>query len=382
MNFALKDKRKEQTPLIVYITNQGRFKYSPGIRIEVKHWDHHRKQVKRSHPNHLMINQNIRNIESNLTDLYLDAKLKGIVLTNQMIKDHLNKAIGIEKDDSQDLIKFIEKVIRQREMDSKFRESTIRQYRSTLEHLKKLAPIRFSDVDIDFFYNFLELFDGYAQNTKWNRVKQLKTFLRLAHERGLTDNQIYKSSEFSVKKAKRKDKFFYNEKVLDKLYRHRFESKKLDRVRDMFIILCWTGLRISDLPKVQLKNIDEHNLVITTQKTGQSVTVPLAPEVEAILSKYNNDLPIIADSNFNKYLKEMAHEAKLPNASRLTSHVGRISFACNLWIMGVPDKVICEFGGWASPVEYSKYLDGLTQKDHQEKLSKFWDDNKNVMKAI
>jgi integrase len=62
----------------------------------------------------------------------------------------------------------------------------------------------------------------------------------------------------------------------------------LEKTRDIFIIGYHTGLRVSD-----------------TEKTGESVYIPVHWQVRAILKKYSGLPPLITDPKLNTRLKEL-----------------------------------------------------------------------------
>src|SRR3954452_1017827 len=72
-------------------------------------------------------------------------------------------------------------------------------------------------------------------------------------------------------------------------------NERLDKVRDLFIIACYTGLRFSDLIQLRDANlIDKKTKVkIKTQKTGEVVIIPLHRFIKEILIKNNGVTPPI-----------------------------------------------------------------------------------------
>ena len=89
----------------------------------------------------------------------------------------------------------------------------------------------------------------------------------------------------------------------------------MDRVRDLFLIGCCTGLRFSDLSLLSSDNIDNVESVITikTVKTGRTVVIPFGNAiVRQILQKYDNELPRVpSNQKFNDYIKEIAKKAEI-----------------------------------------------------------------------
>ena len=53
-----------------------------------------------------------------------------------------------------------------------------------------------------------------------------------------------------------------NEDELNKIYNYDFSKKpSLERVRDLFIIACWTGLRFGDWDQIEPYNITDDGLL-------------------------------------------------------------------------------------------------------------------------
>ena len=150
----------------------------------------------------------------------------------------------------------------------------------------------------------------------------------------------------------------------------------MDKVRDLFIIGCNTGLRFSDYTTIQPDDIQGDRLRIVTQKTNAKVIIPLMPDAKAILQKYNFQLPkAISNQKFNENLKKIAEEAGLKenvithitkggvNESKkqfkyelCTSHVARRSFATNYYKMGVDTLQIMAITGHKTEKDFLKYI--------------------------
>ncbi|MFC7669742.1 hypothetical protein ACFQT0_22015 [Hymenobacter humi] len=85
------------------------------------------------------------------------------------------------------------------------------------------------------------------------------------------------------------------------------QSPRLERVRDLFILQCYTGLRYSDVIRLQRADISGGFIRLETQKVVDGTNIPLFTQAEAILEKYGYNLAPLAISNpkQNKYLKEL-----------------------------------------------------------------------------
>ena len=194
---------------------------------------------------------------------------------------------------------------------------TIQIYKRTYELLKDYSrsrrrTINFRDVDLDFYYDFVEFVKenrNLANNTIGKHIRTIKVFLNDATERGLNESNAYRSRKFQIS-GEYIEKIYLTEFELDKISKLDLKhNKRLDRVRDLFLVGCWTGLRFSDLATLSRDNISGENFKIRTQKTDEHVVIPIHPVVRDILKKYENDeniLPnVISNAKMNEYIKEV-----------------------------------------------------------------------------
>lgn len=118
--------------------------------------------------------------------------------------------------------------------------------------------------------------------------------------------------------------------------------ERLDKVRDVFLFCCYTGLAYADVSKLTQQHLfkgeDSHTWIkISRTKTGTQSLIPIIPQGLLILDKYtplmnnaNSDLllPIISNQNLNKYLKEIGEITGIKK--RLSMHLGRHTFATTI----------------------------------------------------
>ena len=65
-------------------------------------------------------------------------------------------------------------------------------------------------------------------------------------------------------------------------------KQSLDRVRDVFLFQCFTGLRYSDVYNLRRSDIKEDHIEVTTIKTSDSLVIELNEYSKAILEKYQD----------------------------------------------------------------------------------------------
>lgn len=225
-------------------------------------------------------------------------------------------------------------------------------------------------------------------------VDVLKQFMREAQRRGYHSKTDYQS--FSIKKEKT-TKFALSFEELEALYRMDLGgNNRLERVRDLFLIGAYTGLRFSDFTRIRPEHIETTKdgkkiLNITTQKTGQPVSILLLDIPETLLRKYDFAAPKMSNQKMNDYLKELGQlagmndkmivtntaggkrsEAVLSKWERLTTHVARRSFATNFYRDGTPAAVLMRITGHATERQFMQYIaiEGRANALHFAELQK------------
>ncbi|GAB6395246.1 MAG: Site-specific recombinase XerD [Bacteroidales bacterium] len=166
----------------------------------------------------------------------------------------------------------------------------------------------------------------------------------------------------------------------------------LDRVRDWFLLLAWTGSRFSDLEKVAKTDIKDGFITFRQQKTNNKVVIPLHPVVLEIMEKYSYNLPEqISNQKFNAYIKEACRIAEINDTETMTrtiggqlvtekfkkwehvsSHTGRRSFCTNMYKRGLPTLMIMSISGHRTEKSFLKYIK-VKQEEHAEMMKKAWD---------
>jgi integrase len=276
-----------------------------------------------------------------------------------------------------------------------------REYERTFYYLEKFAAakqrkIDFKDIDLNFYYDFVEYLQSLklAQNTIGKKIQTLKIFLNAATDRNLNVTRQFKSHRFTAI-SEQTESIYLNETELEKIYNLDLrQNKKFDRVRDLFLVGCWTGLRFSDWNQITPENIKDGFLELKQKKTGGAVVIPLHPVVTKIIKKHNGELPeLISSQKMNDYLKEVAEKAKINDTVHksitrggvkvskaykkyelVTTHTGRRSFATNLYKAGFPTLSIMQITGHKTEQAFLKYIK-VTPKEHAEKLRTFWQNN-------
>ena len=419
INFNLRDASgKSDTPINVVIRyNSLKLVVSSGETIDPKFWSKtkQRAKVDKRFPEHPEFNHRLTVIEAMVNNAFRKfLNNKEREPTVKEFREALNTDFKKEKPVEVTLFQFIEKFIgeapsRASEKTGKpIAKSTIQVYKNTLCLLNdfsksKRKKIDFEDIDLDFYFEFRSFLASekeHSENTIGKYIKTLKTFLNDATERGINKHLAFKSKRFKITQEQT-DTIYLNKKEIEALFELNLsKNQRLDRVRDLFIVGCWTGLRFSDLSTLEPHHFNEQRIKIRTQKTDQLISVPLHPFVLKIREKYkdltNNGLPpAISNVKMNAYLKELGQMIPSLNSSfevsftkgaerqtviknkweLLTTHTARRSFATNNFLDGVPAYSIMQITGHKTESSFLKYI-----KVGSEEHAKIMSDNWNKIK--
>ena len=355
-----------------------RFRYFFGISLKENKWSSVKQRVKASATNALNINTRLSEIAKETVRIYYEFLNKDITPSNALLKEKLDSSLkGISSQLT--FYEFVDEFI-ERSKNSK-KPATIKDYIYTVNDLKtfekyirrridwEAIDMKFYDAYMDYQYNV----KGNSQNLFGKRIKTLKTFLNDAYERGINKHLMYKGFKVLQKET---DAIYLTEDEIDKIYKlDLIDNKRLEKVRDLFIIECNTGVRFEDLMHIEKENILEDSIKIKIRKTGEVLHTLLLPITRKLLKKYNYQLPKISNTNYNKYIKEIGQLAGLTDSitintyksgkavslkkkkyELISSHTSRRSFATNSYKRGLSPILIMSIIGHKKESTFLKYI--------------------------
>ena len=248
--------------------------------------------------------------------------------------------------------------------NNKIKLVTKRSKRNTLNKLLKYnndKNILFSELTFTFCNGFINHLTGLKldQSTIQKNYKNCKSMVEDAIKHGFYSKRN-PFKDIQVKVIDKPVQALLPEQLeaIEKLTFETYETR-LETIRDMFLFSCYTGLRVSDLIKLnksQLKQTDKGlALTYTAQKTGKHGEIPLhalfplkdektTKPIKLIHKYISEDKDLIfkkySDQLYNRELKTIQHLAKID--FKLTSHAGRKTFGTTLARLGVSAFVIKE----------------------------------------
>lgn len=252
-----------------------------------------------------------------------------------------------------------------------------KSYGTTLNHLRnyfKRTRPSFEDIDLKFYNEFGDylLSLNLSKNTISNHWKHIKAIMHDAHVKKLHDNKEYESFKRSREES---DTIYLSEKELDAIYKLKLTGTKA-KVRDYFLIGCYTGLRYSDWDQLNSSIIKDGMASIRASKTGELSMIPIHPRVKAILKKYKGTLPRkLSIQKMNEYIKAIGLQAKInsdvetritkggkiskttqPKYKLMSTHTARRTFASILILKGVSPYLIMKITGHKTISSFEKYV--------------------------
>lgn len=259
--------------------------------------------------------------------------------------------------------------------------STIKNVNAFISRLEEYGKIKtFKDIT---YSNILD-FDAFlkktinSQPTLHKRHKYFERYIKLAIRKGISVENPYQNIE--IKRGKHKDPTFLTESELQKLIAYVPGNSKLERVKDLFLFQCFTGLAYVDMQafsKDDVVDINEAKAIRSSRtKTDESFILFFFPEAEAIAEKYDYKLPIISNQKYNSYLELVGAGAGLNK--KITSHVARHTFATYLINKGVPIESVSKALGHSNIRQTQRYaqLVGTKVIDDMKKIQSIMTSNK------
>lgn len=404
-------KKKAEKVNIRFRLSDGRnnqFFHKSEITINPETWNHTKQAVTKICADKDRLNTIILDRKALILELYDNLKNKG-TLASDWLDNEIDKILHPEKyelkKEATTLFQFTEKFINEastrkdKQTGRLLTHNNIQQYKATQKHLKDFAKsigktdIEFIELDQSFYNGFVSYLQSlsFAQNSVGKHIRILKLMLNEATAKGYNTSTHYNSFHVFTEDV---DNIYLDEKELQQLKEKDFsETPYLDRTRDWFLLLAWTGCRFSDLEKISKTDIKDGFITFRQQKTNNKVTIPLHPVVLEILEKYNYSLPEpITNQRFNEYIKEVCNLAginsnetitrtiggklitvKFEKWEQISSHTGRRSFCTNMYKRGLPTLMIMSITGHKTEKSFLKYIK-VKQTEHAEMMKKAWEE--------
>lgn len=383
--------------------NNQRLCYPTAYSVIPKYWSFKNHEVKNviAVLGRDKINNYLYDLRKAALSIYDLANENHFILTKDYLKKGLDKFTGKTADKKMSFFEWLQKYID----DSKDRINpktgrvvsfrTIQEYMTTVKCLKEFEKqnkdsLSFESFDLNLlkdFRDYLTMTKKFAVNNIAKHINNVRQFFRIAAEENYPiDIKVINPKKLYVAKEEA-DNIYLNEDEIKAISELKLEGTK-DLCRDLLIVGCNTGLRISDFNNIKSHQIKSDFLHIYQKKTGVKVTVPVNQKVSEILKKYDYKIPKISDQKLNDYLKVICKEAGITeriekvqtkggqkistvyNKFELVSaHTARRSYASNMVRRGTPIQSVMRITGHKKESVFMKYVK-LSAEEHAQILQK------------
>lgn len=222
---------------------------------------------------------------------------------------------------------------------------TRKHYRTMYKALEEYGQIKsFSDVTTESIKDFLLYINdkkrAMSVGCRHNYFKNFTKFIRAARDRKLLPYDIL--AGVHCKREKTADREHLTIQEIQKIIDTPIPSQFLARARDLFIIQCGTGLAYSDLIAADFKQVQNVDGIFAIsgkrQKTKERYFAVILDFALPILERYNYVLPTLSNQKYNAFIKSVMEIVGIDK--KVTSHVGRHTYACICLSQGIRIEVV------------------------------------------
>ena len=378
-----------------------RIEFTTGYRIDSAKWDADKQRVKNGCSNKLKqsaseINASLLEYYTEIQSIFKRFEVEDVLPTPEQIKEAFNalhKPVSEESKPKKkalpcDFFQVFDDFVKDCGRQNDWTDSTFEKFAAVKNHLTNfregLTFEFFDERGLNDYVGYLRDVKEMRNTTIGKQLSFLKWFLRWAFKKGVHQNNAYDSYKPKLKSTQKKI-IFLTWDELNRFREFKIPSNKqaLERVRDVFLFQCFTGLRYSDVFNLRRSDIKGDHIEVTTVKTSDSLIIELNNHSKAILDKYKDVafeddkvLPVITNQKMNDYLKELAElvgidepvrqtyyrgneriDEVTPKYALLGTHAGRRTFICNALALGIPPQVVMKWTGHSDYKAMKPYID-------------------------
>ena len=320
--------------------NGKRVEIITGIEIPVIKWNSDDQQVRGKDELTIQYNNTLLTLKSLAWEKYNYHLRNKMPINVNIIRDYI---LAKDKPDYS-LMQAIEHQINNLKgrVGNDIASNTVKKYETIKRKVQNylVKKLNSNDVSLNelsskFIYDFdayLRIDEKLSHNAIAKNMQQFKRVIKVALQNEWMVKDPFSNYKCSPKETERG---FLTEDELQELTNKKLNDR-LDRVRDIFLFCCYTGLAYADVSKLSKQHFikgDDGNtwIILSRTKSKSQALIPVLPKAAAIMAKYSNEvsnekiLPIISNQNLNKYLKEIVLETSI--TKRMSMHLARHTFA-------------------------------------------------------
>jgi site-specific recombinase XerD len=394
--FFIKRTKKLQNgecPIYCRLTMKGkRAEFAINKSINEELWVSVAGRAKGNSIDSFRLNRHLEKIVEDINEIVRQFELQKITPAPELVR---NELLGINRQ-----YKFLVEAYEQhnKKMEAlvgkQYAPKTLARHKTSLKHLKDFirSVYRTSDIELNkVTYQFLIDYEFWLKtntscqhNAVIKYISNLGKIIRQALRNGWINDDPYKNVNFKYEEI---DKPFLSQAELDKLLNKSFSISRLEKIRDVFVFCCFTGLAFIDVKELKKEDFTtgaDGTVWIRKkrQKTKNWSNIPVMPAAQKILDKYKGDaeceinstlLPVPSNQKMNAYLKEISELCGLK--MKLTTHVARHTFATTVTLSnGISMEAVSKMLGHSSldmTKKYARILDNYIAEEFKKVRDKY-----------
>ena len=371
--------------------------FNLGYRVEIQKWSTETQRCKANttHGNKKVsasvINRKIQLFESACEKTFQKYEIDDLIPNQDQFREWFNVEIGRtpkeELKSEKNFFEIYDMFVNEESINSQWNFRTLQKMKTQKKVLEEFDhDISFEKFTEQYLSNYQRYLEGknHKNSTISKELAALKWFLKWAMKKGYTKSGEFEKFKPKIKNVQKKI-IFLNKFELKRFTEYEIPTDKsyLEKIRDVFLFQCFTGLRYSDVFNLKRSDVKDGYLEITTLKTADNLIIELNSYSRKLLNKYidvefehNKALPVISNQKMNDYLKELAELAEidelvtqtyfkgnerieevLPKYSLMSTHAGRRTFVCNALSLGIPPQVVMKWTGHSDYKAMKPYID-------------------------
>jgi site-specific recombinase XerD len=400
VTFFIKDRKRDKTTIHCSVNLSGikRFTFRlKNIEIATKDWDAGRMNTGRGKHEAGRTQSILDNLQSQIEEFYKEHlkiyqrkpdrdAIISFIRSEQKIEEYI-KPKGVIN-----IIPEIETIINRRKegldlnAGRRFSYNTGRSYGTFLSTIKEFEKYNASTLNsknivleetIEKFQIFLTREKKFQLNTVGKRMTILNTFLQVLKRKKIVEINPFIEFKIPIPEEDTISIALDEDELVEMEELDFSENETYEKLRDQFILMCWTGLRISDFRDFIDAPKEGEIITVINQKTGKNAHIPLFPAAKRIIEKYNGVLPkLISEQKMRDYLKIIGSKTeklkrsieieytkggkrikeRKPRYELLGLHTARRTLATTLYRYDVPLEEIMLITGHRSIRSLKKYL--------------------------
>ena len=398
-----RDRNGEAAIMMVLTFRSRRVTISTGVRLVPERWDSKAMRPKKSAVNHeQMTAMEILAVITAKANVLEEVYSSISAPTTESIRDEYRQRIApgtkvpVKKDvRPKTVLEWMTVFVAEMSILREWTDATREKFAALGNHIAAVNPkMTFDDLDERGLSRLLGHFRsmimqdgsiGMKNSTIAKQFGYLGWFLNWAVKKGINHNMADKTFAPALKQTQKKVIYLDDDELasLEDVDLTPANRRHLERIRDIFLYQCYSGLRYSDAANLRWSDIKDDEMTITTVKTNDTITVELNAHTRVILDKYRKFVfpegkvfPAPSNQEANRYLKELCRLAGInepvtivtykgkeridevhPKYDLIGTHAGRRTFIVHALSLGISPYIVTRWTGHSSLAAMKPYMD-------------------------